>query len=444
MKFIFTLVTALAVWNANAQCWQTLSAGSGHSVVIQTDGTAWSWGSNFSGQLGDGTNTNRNYPAMVGEENNWKSMSYGCNYTNTVAIKSDGSLWRWASNDGGETISQTGTDNNWAFVASGTGYYAALKTDGTLWTWGNNMYGCLGNGTDSSNFTPTQLGTDTWISTAAGTSHTLGIKSDGTLWAWGHNFYGQLGDGSNTDRFVPVQVGSASNWEQVIAGGYFSVAKKTDGSIWSWGINSEGQLGNSSLPMNNVPAKIGLDNNWASISAGYNLVGAIKTDGSLWTWGDNSWGQLGIANNYPTVPFPYRVGTQNDWQAIDHGNAHTLALKTDGTLWAWGHNNLGQLGDNTNINRNYPVPVLCLPLGTQSHTGEASFKLYPNPVQRTLYFGKENYSIDGITVTDISGQTLLSKQGNMDELDVSEFAAGIYFLKVTASGKTSVQKFIKN
>lgn len=440
MKNIITLAAALAVWNLHAQCWQKLSAGSGHSVVIQNDGSAWAWGSNSNGQLGDGTNTNRNHPEMVGNETNWQSLSYGCNYSNTISIKTDGTLWRWVSSDSGNAMQQVGTEGDWATLASGTGFIAALKTDGTLWMWGDNTYGQLGDGTNLTNFTPMQIGTDNWISIAAGTTHTIGIKADGTLWAWGNNFHGQLGNGNNDDQIIPVQIGIQSDWQQVVAGGYFSVAKKTDGSLWTWGINGEGQLGDSTTDSRNVPGRVGVGKDWQYISAGYNMMAGIKTDGSLWSWGDNSYGQLGIGANYPYAPFPFRVGTLNNWAAIDHGNSHALALKTDGTLWAWGYNNLGQLGDNTNINRNAPVPIICNVLATDERQA-AAFSIYPNPASQAIYF--QDQLFDSVTVVSSSGQVLFSKQGQIATLDVSALATGLYFIQAEADGKTYRQKFIK-
>lgn len=440
MKKIITLAVAFAVWTAHAQCWQTLSAGSGHSVVIQNNGSAWAWGSNASGQLGDGTTINRNYPEMVGNETNWQSLSYGCNYSNTISIKTDGTLWRWAASDSGNAMQQMGADANWATLASGTGFIIALKTDGTLWAWGDNTYGQLGDGTTMTNFTPMQIGTDSWTSIAAGTTHTIGIKTDGTLWAWGNNFHGQLGDGSNTDQIVPVKIGDESDWQQVVAGGYFSVAKKLDGSLWTWGINGEGQLGDNTTNSRNTPGRVGVGKDWQYISAGYNMMAAIKTDGSLWSWGDNTYGQLGIGANYPYSPFPYRVGNQNNWAVIDHGNSHALALKTDGSLWAWGYNNLGQLGDNTNISRNAPVPIMCNALSTEEKQVSA-FGIYPNPASETVFF--EGYTFDTVMVISSSGQQLLSRQGQVAALDVSALASGLYFIQAEAEGKTYRQKFIK-
>ena len=218
-------------------------AGSFHTMLLKTDGTLWAWGDNSSGQLGDGTTVNKSSPTQVG----------------------------------------TGTD--WAAARGG---YApqtvAIKSNGTLWAWGNNSGGQLGDGTTVSKSSPTQVGTATnWSTISVGDSHTVAIKTDGTLWAWGWNIYGQLGDGTTVDKSSPIQIGTALNWSAVAAGYAHTIALRSDGTLWAWGLNSNGQLGDGSTTEIYSPKKVGTGSSWAVVAAGDSHTIAIMSDGTLWT-----------------------------------------------------------------------------------------------------------------------------------------------------------------
>ncbi len=331
--------------------WASVSAGFSHRAAINTDGTLCAWGDNSYGQLGDGTTTSRSSPTQIGADINWASVSAGG--SNTVAIKTDGSLWAWGSNtygrlgDGTTTDrhspTQIGADTNWASVSTGHTHTVAIKTDNTLWAWGNNTYGMLGDGTTTDRHSPTQIGADTnWASvSAAGFYHTVAIKTDGTLWAWGNNGSGQLGDGTATDRSSPTQIGADTSWASVSAGNSpavsYTVAIKTDGTLWAWGNNGSGQLGDGTTTDRHSPTQVGADTNWASVAAGGSHTVAIKTDGLLWAWGDNGYGQLGDGTT-TSRSSPTQIGADTNWASVAAGTDYTVAIKTDGSLWAWGYN----------------------------------------------------------------------------------------------------------
>ena len=272
-----------------------------HTVAIRTDGSLWAWGSNNYGQLGDGTETNKNTPTRIGTDTNWKSVSTGSEHT--IALKTDGSLWAWGSNvfaqlgdgtggggfddnSGNKNIqTKIGTDTNWASVSAGGYHTVAIKTDGSLWAWGNGDSGRLGDGTETNKNTPTQIGTDkNWKSVSAGWGHTVAIKTDGSLWAWGRNYYAQLGDGTggggwedkSGDKNIPTRIGIDTNWKSVSAGPDQTIALKTDGSLWAWGVGSMGG------PKKTTPTRIGTDTNLATVSAISSVTTVIKTDSSLW------------------------------------------------------------------------------------------------------------------------------------------------------------------
>jgi len=185
---------------------------------------------------------------------------------------------------------------------------------------------------------------------SAGGYHTVAILADGTLWAWGRNLEGQLGngtishheDGITTPGIVPFQIGIAGNWAFVSAGGLHNAAIKTDGTLWAWGENDFGQLGDGTTENRTVPVRIGSDNNWASVFAGGSYTVAIKTDGTLWAWGTNDFGQLGDGTTENRTA-PVQIGTSGNWKSVSvcgsyhsFDKKHTVAIKTDGTLWAWG------------------------------------------------------------------------------------------------------------
>ncbi len=186
-----------------------------------------------------------------------------------------------------------------------------------------------------------------WISVAAGSSHALGVKSDGTLWSWGYNLIGQLGLGNNTNSNRPVRVGALNDWAAVSAGDAHSMAIKKNGTLWVWGDNSNGQLANGTFTGNsNTPQQVGSANNWVKADAGNSYCMALKSDGTLWGWGSNVNGYLGDGTNTGRST-PVQAGTDTDWKEISAGLNHTLGLKTNGKLWAWGLGSVGQLGGAT-------------------------------------------------------------------------------------------------
>ena len=353
-----------------------VATGEYHSIALKTDGSLWAWGLNSQGQLGDGTYANRNTPVRVGTENNWSAVAAGLNYT--VALKTDGSLWAWGENIYGQlgnvtytnrnTPLRVGTDNDWSAVVAINSHTIALKTDGSLWAWGSNYYGQLGDGTTTNRSVPVRVGNENnWIALSAGAHHSVGIKADGSLWAWGYNNYNQLGDGTYVNRNAPVRVGTANDWTAIESGWYHNIALKTDGSLWTWGFNYFGQLGDGTFVNRSVPIRIGADNDWAILSSGYHHTIVIKNDGSLWAWGRNDYSQFGegITASRNT---PVRIGVENNWAEVKSGGYgyndgtgltvhHSIALKTDGSLWAWGSNSYGQLGDGANTQRNAPVRI---------------------------------------------------------------------------------------
>jgi alpha-tubulin suppressor-like RCC1 family protein len=358
------------------------------------EGNLFAWGLNTSGQLGDNTIINRSTPVTTSAGGaNWKQVSGGQNHT--AAIKTDGTLWTWGKNYSGQLGNNTAVDRltpvttfaggtNWKQVACGYSHTAAIKTDGTLWTWGSNFSGRLGDNTEDSRSTPvtTFAGGTNWKQVACGYSHIAAIKTDGTLWTWGSNLDGPLGiNTSVTFSFTPVTTfAGGTNWKQVDCGNYRTAAIKTDGTLWIWGYNGQGQLGDNTTTTRRTPVTtFAGGTNWKQVACGYDYTAAIKTDGTLRTWGSNFDGSLGdnTTINRLTPVTTFAGGT--NWKQVSCGDYQTAAIKTDGTLWTWGSNTNGQLGDNTIITRSTPVTTFAggtnwkQVAGGQNHTAATTY-----------------------------------------------------------------------
>lgn len=313
-KTILFLLLALCGSSVDAQCWKSGS----YCSSIKTDGTLWMWGDNSTGRLGDGTTLYKNLPLKVGTD-------------------------------------------IWQFISSCPSHTIAIKADGTLWAWGSNTLGQLGDGTNINRLTPVQIGTDNnWKSASVNSvgKHSLAIKTDGTLWAWGGNNYGQLGDGTSISKNIPIQIGTDTDWKSIDTGFNFSVAIKTNGTLWSWGINNYGQLGLGHQMNRSTPQQIGINNDWITFRIQYETCHAIKSNGTLWAWGSNNptselYYYLGDGTTAAYRSSPTQIGTDNNWT---HLGAHS-AIKSNGTLWGWGFNLGGQVGDGTNITRPNPTQI---------------------------------------------------------------------------------------
>ena len=334
----------------------------------------WTWGYNLLGQLGDNTSVDKSSPVTtIAGGTNWKQVSAGG--LHTAAIKTNGTLWTWGRNSYGQLgnlgdtyfgdraspVTTAGGGTNWKQVAGGYYHTAAIKTDGTLWTWGRGDSGQLGDNTTVNKSSPvtTAGGGTNWKQVSCGVEHTAAIKTDGTLWTCGYNSRGGLGDNTTVHKSSPVTTaGGGTNWKQVAAGYYHTAAIKTDGTLWTWGFNAQGQLGDNTTVNKSSPVTTaGGGTNWKQVTGGDHTA-AIKTDGALWTWGRNDLGQLGDNTSFNKLSPVTTTGGGTNWKQVANGAVHTTAIKTDGTLWTWGRNYNGQLGDNTTVDKSSPVTTI--------------------------------------------------------------------------------------
>lgn len=256
----------------------------------------------------------------------------------------------------------SGTMGTATKIADGDDSGFALNSSGLVWAWGYNYYGDLGNGSSGwpSKSSPGQvLAISSISSISARGDHALAVKSDGTVWAWGSNYWGKLGDGTTENRSIPVQVQGISDVTTVSAGSGFSLALKSDGTVWSWGGTYKGELGigTSDVTIMTTPVQIDTLDHVIAIEAGDYHALALKSDGTVWSWGDNSYGQLGGGTDSSSNPTPNMVPGISNIVSIAAGGYHNLAVQSDGTVWAFGQNWSGQLGDGTESNRYSPVKI---------------------------------------------------------------------------------------
>jgi alpha-tubulin suppressor-like RCC1 family protein len=288
---------------------------------------------------------------------------------------------------------------------------------------------------------------------AGGCFHSLAVCSDSTARAWGNNFEGQLGDGTNFNSSnVPVSVSSLTGIIAIAGGGYqHSFALKNDGTVWAWGHNSSGQLGNGTFINTTVPVPVSSLTAVTAIAGGGGHSLALKNDGTAWAWGRNFFGQLGNGTNTDSN-VPVQVSNLSGVSAIAAGGLkdfeHSLALKNDGTVWAWGFNGFGQLGNGTNTSSNVPVQTtgLCQKITAVNEiTEQASVSVYPNPSTGIFTVHSSRFKVQSVEITDVPGREVLKSQvtSHNAEIDLSRQAKGIYFVKASdAEGNFAVKKII--
>ena len=308
-------------------------------------------------------NENRYYHSVSGVWIN-KLDSEIYNYANRLFLwgcNGQGRLGDYTTIDRSSPVSVAGGFTDWKQVSAGWCHSIGIRTNGTAWGWGDNGNGKLGDDTTINRSSPVSVvgGFTDWCQVGAGAAHSLGVKYDGTLWAWGCNVVGQLGDNTSTNRSSPVSVvGGFTDWCQVSAGGQ-SLGVRTNGTAWAWGCNVCGRLGDNTTIHRSSPISIvGGFTDWCQLSAGQEHSLGVRTNGTIWGWGDNGQGRLGdntaIARSSPVSV----VGGFTDWCQVSAGAYRSLGVRTNGTAWAWGRNQCGQLGDNTTISRSSPVLVV--------------------------------------------------------------------------------------
>ena len=328
-----------------------------HTAIFLNNTTVYAWGGNESGQLGNGTTNFSSIPVRVA---------------------------RFADYSSGNG------------VATGSNHTLAFQKYSTIRAWGFNRYGQLGNGVTADNQTPNSLvpvtvrkmGSKSSLSgvvaVAAGGYYNLALDRNGDVWSWGNNFYGQLGRQSRiiNSVFTPMSTQTADRVQTdvngspftgvtaIAAGGSHSLALDNGGNVWAWGYNGYGQVGDGATTKSNriYPVQVAFIDSppravsIVKIAAGGSHSLALDSDGYIWAWGYNYFGQLGNGQNgdnvYSSTPVKIASPRLDSSALIVAGMDHSLAYDaTNDILYAWGYNLYGQLGDNTTVNRNTPVEI---------------------------------------------------------------------------------------
>ncbi|WP_442928465.1 RCC1 domain-containing protein, partial [Microbacterium sp. LB16] len=368
-----TQVTIPALSTAFAQA----SAGAYHSLALGLDGKAYAWGWSPDGQLGNGATEGSSVAVAVTMPAGVTFTSVSAGGFHSLAMGSDGKAYAWGWNTSGQLGNNSTTSSSvpvaammpagvtFTSVSAGISHSLAVGSDGKAYAWGYNTSGQLGNGSTTDSLVPvavTMPAGVTFTSVSASAYHSVALGSDGKTYAWGGGSLGQLGNGSTTDSLVPVAVTMPAGvtFTSVTAGDYHSVALGSDGKAYAWGRNNLGQLGNGSTTDSLVPVAVTMPAGvtFTSVSAsGYHSL-ALGSDGKTYAWGNNNLGQLGNGSTTDSsVPVSVTMPAGVTFTSVDAGGYHSLALGSDGNAYAWGDNGSGQLGDGSTTSSSVPVVV---------------------------------------------------------------------------------------
>ena len=321
--------------------WIQVSAGISHSLGLRANGTAWAWGNGGNGRLGDGTAVTKSSPvSVVGGYTDWIQVNGGDSHS--LGLRANGTAWAWGFNTSGELgdgtavtksspVSVIGGYTDWIQVSGGDSYNLGLRADGTAWAWGSGASGQLGDDTAVNKSSPVSVvgGFTDWIQVSAGDFHSLGLRANGTAWAWGNGGNGRLGDDTAVTKSSPVSViGGFTDWIQVSASGAYSLGLRANGTAWAWGSNGSGQLGDDTVVTKSSPVSVvGGFTDWIQVNGGSNHSLGLRANGTAWAWGAGSLGRLGddtIINKSSPVSV---IGGFTDWIQISGGFSHSVGLR---------------------------------------------------------------------------------------------------------------------
>ena len=371
--------------------WGDLDAGFRGSGGVAADGTLWTWGYNNRGVLGDGQlplSGSAPTPVQISTATDWVKIviANGNSSGHGMALKSNGDLYVWGRNNYGQLGIGSADDGDhptpiklsgkWKTMDAGDNFTLAVNTSGQLYAWGRNQFSQLGN-TQGDKSSPTLIQSSTdWFALNGGYAHSLGIRGGGTsgsLYGWGSNAYGEQGNGASCTNGVgypspvtsPTKGPGPTDWVAMASGQIFSIAQRSNGSLWGFGNNQDGKLGSSDSDWTpnscdytfSTPRAVVGGTAWVigGFAVGRRHSIAVKSNGTLWAWGKGGNYVGGGGDKF----VPTQIGSDTDWTApVAAGDGHSLASKTDGTLWAFGDNTLGELGTGGGSTAT-PVEVVC-------------------------------------------------------------------------------------
>ena len=475
----FTTATPRAVVSTGVLADKTIVAiatGTFHSLALDADGGIYAWGENESGQLGDGTTTDRNAPMAVDLSSipsGRKIVEIAAGSGHSAAIDDEGVVYTWGDNsngqlgDGTTTTRLTPTSLSTAGALSGLkivgislggrydsdegylGFSVAVSDSGSLVSWGTNNDGELGDGSTSQRTSPVlvddsgAINGKTIASVSSSERFSIALDSDGLAYGWGANNYGQIGDGSTTRKLSPTAVDASGvlagiTLTQVAAGGEFTLAVDDAGALFAWGLNGSGQLGDGTFTNRSNPVLVDASGalsgkEFVAVAAGYRSALVLDDAGSTFAWGSDAYGQLGVglgtAIRSPIEITPAGALQGKTIQKTGFGYNHTLFLDSAGVVFAAGQNSYGKLGDGTSTTATAPITsglsggVLEGKTFTSVVTG-VHHSLALDNTGKVYSWGLNNYGQLGIGSTENAGPTLVG--GLIATKTIVAIAAGGY------------------
>lgn len=468
-KLLFLFITLLSFDTYCQYCVEEVSAGPFVTSILTKDNKRISFGENsHRGQIGDGTKNDYSFSAPHIEINaNWKMIRQG--FFHTLAIKNDGTLWSWGSNDTGKLgngtmtdhyiPTQIGTDNDWVMIAVGGWHSIALKSNGTLWGWGNTRTKALGyfhSNLPQDQTTPIQLNNDTdWSYINADEHTTFAIKNNGELYGTGAVSLGtpnpnvvsaiRLPLGTQFESNGFYKLSNDTDWKKIMMSpSFFYVMLKNDNTLWGVCYNGYNPAGlGTGSNVNSMDyftdyIQLGTDT-WKDVSViGNNFLG-IQSDGSLWYSGAGLFGAIYNMN----TNIRKQIGTNKDWKKISEpSKSGYWLIKNDNSLWYFGQNaNLpSQISPATTPKQVY----YCGKASTNEYLKEISINLYPNPTTDKLFWSAESDIIKKVTIYNINGKKILEQNISENSINISHLANGTYIVKLETNNEISYHsKFIK-
>lgn len=352
-----------------------MALGEDHSCGIKPDGSAWCWGAGTDGHLGNGsTPASAVSPVRVMDSSGYRQITAGTSHS--CGIRTDGTAWCWGSDTNGRlgngaiagdqsVPSPVSGGMRWNKLSSGATHTCGINSDADMYCWGNNANGKLGRGSTGGDFTTPQLvsGNIKWRDVTAGANASCGIDDKSQLWCWGNNTGGRLGTGELTPTSnVPLLVREAGPWVRVSVGEISSCGIKSDGSLWCWGVGTNCITGQPLLCSTtaSTPVPVGDTGPWADVSVSRygstRSACAIKQDGTAWCWGYTTTGHLGYNVVSGDTKIPRQVTDPGPWSYIQTSLSHTCGIKQDGSAWCWGSDTNGRLGNGSVLAVNQPTP----------------------------------------------------------------------------------------
>ena len=440
---------------------QRIEGGGGHALLLCKTGEVYAVGENSYGQVGDPTIDTAWIFSKVPTIDSIAQVSAGAWHSMTLKI--DGSVWVWGGNDHGQLVDGTATNRLQPVqvdsigkvrqISAGWFHSLFLLEDSTVWGGGSNSSGQLGVPPPNySFFRPNQIpGLSNVLKVDGGYDFTLVLKDNGTVCSFGRNGRGQLGIGNLKDTSAPVKVSGLANIVDIEAGWNNSYAISSTGELWAFGSNRVGQLGTGS-PVGNwqyssIPVQVSLDSVVMVKSEVYSTI-ALKNDGTVWAWGDNTYGQLGDGTKTDRN-IPVKVqGLQN---IVEIGMASSVGMAVDnqGQIFTWGGVPF-TLANDTVQERLFPGPITPVPCNPVISVAEPKpsakehLNLYPNPTSGILSLKlNDHQEVESLQVLTLTGEVLLQHKKSLPMVDLTHLPTGIYLVSFTIGGQPYTRKVVK-